>query len=178
MNLASPHINLLAAWVGLLLGFASGLVLGLFFRRDDWLGGYASFRRRLYRLAHISFFGLGVVNLCFYFTARSLAIAGPGVMIASWAFVAGAITMPICCVVMAHFPRTHLLFGAPVLSLLLGGIITVILVAGAQPHSGASGVDNRQPRETTQSSISNLQNLSMRSDLQVEHSFISTNLRP
>src|SRR6266567_899614 len=129
MNLACPQINLLAAWLGLLLGFASGLVLGLFFRREDWLGGYASFRRRLYRLGHISFFGLGIVNLCFYFTANALPISGLGMMIASWAFVIGAVTMPICCLVMAHFPKAHLIFGAPVLSLLLGGIITVLLVA-------------------------------------------------
>jgi hypothetical protein len=70
------QINLLAAWIGILLGFLSGLALGLFFHRDDWLGGYGSFRRRLYRLAHISLFGLGAINFFFYFTARALP-AGP-----------------------------------------------------------------------------------------------------
>src|SRR5882757_7584353 len=110
------QINLLAAWIGILLGFISGLALGLFFHREDWLGGYGSFTRRLYRLAHISFFGLGAVNFFFYFTARTF-IGGSMLPLASSAFIVGAITMPICCIIMAHFPNTHSLFALPVLSL-------------------------------------------------------------
>lgn len=121
------QINLLAAWMGILLGFLSGLALGLFFHREDWLGGYGSFKRRLYRLAHISFFGLGAVNFFFYFTARTLPM-GSMLSLASSAFVAGAITMPICCVIMAHFPKTHLLFALPVLSLVTGGILTIAAI--------------------------------------------------
>src|SRR6266436_1502559 len=63
------QLNLIAAWSGILAGFVSGLLLGLFFHREDWLGGFGSFKRRLYRLAHISLFGLAIVNLMFYFTA-------------------------------------------------------------------------------------------------------------
>jgi hypothetical protein len=121
------QINLLAAWVGILLGFLSGLALGLFFHREDWLGGYGSFTRRLYRLAHISFFGLGAVNLFFYFTARMF----PGnalIPLASSAFLAGAITMPVCCIIMAHFPNTHSLFALPVLSLVAGGVLTIAAI--------------------------------------------------
>src|SRR5215471_5817286 len=95
-----PHLNLIAAWLGILFGFASGLALGLFFQRDDWLGGYASLKRRLYRLGHISCFGLGAVNLFFYFTALSLPAVGRALAIAAWAFIAGAISMPICCCLM------------------------------------------------------------------------------
>src|SRR5438876_9357741 len=119
------QLNLIADWLGILLGFVSGLLLGLFFQRENWLGGYTSWKRRLYRLAHISFFGLGAVNLFFYFTAQHLAAASPALVIASWAFIAGAISMPSCCLLMAHFPRTHLLFAVPVLSLLLGGTLTL-----------------------------------------------------
>ena len=36
-------INEAFGWVWVLAGFLSGLVLGLFFQRDDWLGGYGSF---------------------------------------------------------------------------------------------------------------------------------------
>src|SRR6476646_8665042 len=66
-----PQINLAFAWCWIVVGFLSGMVQGLSFHREDWLGGYASFRRRLYRLAHISFFGLGAVNLFFYLTFSS-----------------------------------------------------------------------------------------------------------
>lgn len=121
------QINFFAAWFGILLGFLSGLALGLFFHRDNWLGGYSSFKRRLYRLAHISLFGLGAINLLFYFTARTLP---PGTLVefASSAFIIGAITMPICCLIMAHFPKTHLLFSVPVLSLIAGGILTIAAI--------------------------------------------------
>ena len=133
MKLSCPQINLLVAWLWIVLGFASGLILGLFFHRENWLGGYASFKRRLYRLGHISFFGLGVVNLAFYFTAISIMTPGRLLGIASWALVIGAISMPLCCGIMAHFPKAQMLFGVPVLSLLLGGSMTVLLVT--QSHS-------------------------------------------
>ena len=85
--------NLLIAWLWILLGFASGMVLGLFFHRENWLGGYASFKRRMYRLAHISCFGLGAVNLLFCLTVRAFSLSGPGMHLASMAFITGAIAM-------------------------------------------------------------------------------------
>lgn len=121
------QINLLAAWVGILLGFLSGFALGLGFHRENWLGGYGSFTRRLYRLAHISLFGLGAVNLFFYFTARVLP-ASTMLSLSSSAFITGAITMPICCLIMAHFPNTRMLFALPVVSLVSGGILTLLEV--------------------------------------------------
>lgn len=121
------QVNLLAAWVGVLLGFLSGATLGLCFHREDWLGGYGSFKRRLYRLGHISFFGLGAVNFFFYFTAHTLP-SGSMLMLASSAFIAGAITMPVCCVLMAHFPNTKNLFALPVVSLLAGAALTILEV--------------------------------------------------
>ena len=128
------QINLLVAWAGMLLGFLSGLALGLGFHREDWLGGYGSFTRRLYRLAHISFFGLGAVNFFFYVTARAMP---PGTLLAlaSSAFIAGAITMPICCLIMAHFPNTRSLFALPVFSLITGGALTLAAIYSAPSAS-------------------------------------------
>jgi len=112
----------------MLLGFLSGFALGLGFHRENWLDGYGSFKRRLYRLAHISCFGLGAVNFFFYFTARTLP-AGTLLQLASSAFIAGAITMPVCCVIMAHFPNTRSLFALPVVSLVAGGALTLMEVS-------------------------------------------------
>jgi len=123
------HANLLCAWIGILLGFLSGLGFGLFFHRENWLGGYGSFKRRMYRLAHISFFGLAVVNFMFFLTVQQPLITNhPSgtTSAASLAFIVGAISMPLCCFLMAHFPKTHLLFAVPVLSLLFGGTLTII----------------------------------------------------
>ena len=55
--------------------------------------------------------------------------AGPIVEIASSAFIGGGITMPICCLLMAHFPKAHMLFAVPVISLICAGILTVIVVS-------------------------------------------------
>lgn len=128
----NSNANLVLAWLWILLGFVSGMALGLFFHDDKWLGGYGSFKRRMYRLGHISFFGLGTVNLLFWLTIQKISPASPLAEFASWAFIVGAVTMPVCCLVMAHFPKAHLIFAVPVISLILGGVLTVILVcAGA-----------------------------------------------
>lgn len=119
------HANLLLAWLWIVLGFVFGLYLGLNFHRDDWLGGYGSLTRRLYRLGHISFFGLGFVNLLYFFTLRITPLSGPTVGVSSWSFVLGAVTMPICCLLMAHVPRLRPLFALPVTCLTLGGSLTL-----------------------------------------------------
>src|SRR5579859_5407481 len=111
------EVNLWFAWLWILLGFLSGMVLGMFFHRDNWLGGYGSFKRRMYRLGHISFFGLGAVNLLFWLTMDKIPVAGPLACSASWAFIVGGITMPMCCAAMANWPRARWLFSVPVLSL-------------------------------------------------------------
>ena len=122
------QINLTLAWLWILLGFVSGMALGLFFHGENWLGGYASFKRRMYRLGHISFFGLGAVNLLFCLTVQNFSLAGPLVHSASLAFIAGAIAMPLCCAVMAHFPKAHLIFSIPVVSLLIGGVLVLTVI--------------------------------------------------
>jgi hypothetical protein len=120
--------NLILAWLWILLGFISGMALGMFFHGENWLGGYGSFKRRMYRLGHISFFGLGAVNLLFCLTVQNFSLAGSLIHFASLAFIIGAIAMPVCCVVMAHFPKAHLVFSVPVVSLIAGGILTLMEV--------------------------------------------------
>ncbi len=128
MNTAAPTLNLLLAWMWIGLGFASGALLGLRIAREGWLGGYASFRRRMYRLGHISFFGLGFVNLAFYLTARaSQSLPAALLDVASATLGIGALAMPVCCLVMAHWPNASppALFALPVGTLLTGGFLTL-----------------------------------------------------
>lgn len=129
MNTPWLPYNLFLAWSWICLGFVSGMALGCGFHRDQWLGGYSSLRRRLYRLGHISFFGLGTLNLLFCLTVQMLQAGGGGWEFAAGSFAVGAITMPVCCVLMAHWPQTRLLFAVPVLSLLGGGVTVLWEVA-------------------------------------------------
>lgn len=95
------------------------------FHQDDWQGGYASFKRRMYRLAHISFFGLGTINFIFYSIATTEHFTGATVGIASWGFALGAITMPVCCYLMANNKRLTGIFAVPVLSLVTAASLTL-----------------------------------------------------
>lgn len=118
-------MNLLAGWIGLLVGVLSGSVIGLFFHDDHWLGGYASFSRRMLRLGHISFFGLGFVNMAFALTVERIGLTAPYAEIASMAFVAGAIAMPVCCLLAAWRKPLRRLFPVPVLAVAVG-ILSVL----------------------------------------------------
>src|SRR5439155_17300104 len=121
-------LNLHAAWIGFLLGFVSGAVLGLFFHREDWLGGYASWPRRMLRLGHISFFGIGFINLAFALTFRSLGVAAPEA--ASALLLVAAIGMPAICFLAAARERFRTLFFIPVLSVIAAtGIVIGRLVS-------------------------------------------------
>lgn len=125
MSVSPPQLNVILAWLWIALGVVFGFVLGNFFHQEDWLGGYASLKRRLYRLAHISIFGLAILNLLFYFTVKSRTPFGMGLVIASWGFLVGAISMPLCCLAMAHRPKLRALFLIPVLSLAVSAFLTL-----------------------------------------------------
>ncbi len=120
--------NEVFGWTWILAGLLGGLALGLGFHREDWLGGYASHPRRLLRLGHLSFIGLGILNILFARAAAGLALAPPWPHIASVTLIAGAVTMPLCCAVAARFPKANALFAVPVLSLIAGGIATILEV--------------------------------------------------
>lgn len=121
-----PALNLIGGWLGMLAGVVSGAIIGLFFHRDDWMGGYESYRRRLTRLGHIAFFGLGFVNLLFAATARDLLLRDFWLRLASWALILGAISMPLCCFLSAWRKPWRHLFPLPVLSVTTG-ILSILL---------------------------------------------------
>jgi hypothetical protein len=122
------ELNVWAAWIGIAMGLASGSIQGLFFAREDWLGGYASWPRRMLRLGHISFFGIAFLNLAYANTLYLLGDRQPAAL-PSLLLIAGAVLMPTICYLAAwHKPLRHLFF-LPVLSLL--GAASVLLGGGA-----------------------------------------------
>lgn len=112
-------VNLYAAWIGFLAGCVAGAVPGLFFHGEQWLGGYTSWPRRMVRLAHIAFFGIGFINLGFALTARALGLAG-GLAWPSGLLLVAAVAMPLVCYLSAWcMPFRHLFF-VPAASLTAG----------------------------------------------------------
>jgi len=118
--------NLLIGWIGVLGGVISGALIGLFFHNDTWMGGYGSYRRRLTRLGHISFFGLGFLNILFALSADKLNLAPPYLSVASVALVVGAVAMPACCFLSAWRKPFRHLFPIPVTAVLVG-IISLLM---------------------------------------------------
>lgn len=121
------HItNWYAGWSLLLAAFITGAILGLFFWREDFMGGYDSWRRRLTRLGHIALAALGVLNMVYGLSP--LPAAG------SWqangaaaGLIVGGIAMPLVCFLSAwKMPLRHL-FVIPVAAL-IAATICVLLV--------------------------------------------------
>lgn len=112
-------INFYAAWIGMFLGLCAGGVEGLFFHHEQWRGGYSSWRRRMVRLGHISFFGIGFINLAYALSVDYLAISTPS-PIPSSLLVLGALTMPLVCYLSAARKNFRHLFFIPAGSVILG----------------------------------------------------------
>ena len=122
-SLASLH--LLASWFGILAGFIAGAVLGLFFHEEQWAGGYCSYRRRMLRLGHISFFGLGFVNFVYSLTLKLFQPELPYQQTISAALIVGAVTMPLCCFLAAWKKPLRHLFPIPAASMLLAALLVL-----------------------------------------------------
>src|SRR2546423_14596175 len=123
MPAGGAFANWMAGWVLLLVAFICGAGVGLFFHREDFWGGYTSFRRRLVRLGHIALAALGALNVLF-------SIATPaGLRIASVLLIVGAVSMSTICFLTAWRDRFRHLFFIPVTSLFAG--VVLVLLRGA-----------------------------------------------
>jgi len=118
-------MNEIFGWLWVLVGFLSGLALGLGFHREDWLGGYGSLRRRMVRLGHVSLVALGALNVLYAHTATRLVLPPALASVASAALIVGAVTMPACCGLMAWRPGFRPLFAIPIVSLVLGAVLVI-----------------------------------------------------
>jgi len=117
--------NIVAAWMAFLFGALAGAVAGLLFHDEAWLGGYGSWRRRLMRLGHVAFFGLGFINLGFGLTVQALGLASRGIDDASFLLIVGLITMPLVCYLAAWKKGFRHLFIVPVGSVVVAVALTI-----------------------------------------------------
>lgn len=122
--IASPA-SLQLGWSLILAAFVSGAVIGLKFHRDDWLGGYASFSRRMLRLGHIALAALGVLNILFAIMPAGLLLPR-NALVAALLLAIGAVLMPLICFLSAWRECHRRLFFLPVLAL-LGGVVSILL---------------------------------------------------
>lgn len=111
-------------WGLILTAFVTGAILGLFFYREDFLGGYASFRRRILRLGHIALAALGAINILY---GLSPLASEPSLetRVASLGFIIGGVTMPAVCFLTSWRAGFRHLFFIPVSALIVAAIQTL-----------------------------------------------------
>jgi hypothetical protein len=112
-------LNWYAGWSLILAGFLSGAIIGLWFHREDFLGGYQDWRRRLLRLGHIAMVALGFLNVVYSQSAADHALAGH-------LLIAGGIAMPTVCVLSAWRKPLKVLFPLPVV-MLVAAVVLILL---------------------------------------------------
>jgi hypothetical protein len=113
----------------ILAAFVSGAIIGLYFHRDDFLGGYTSFPRRILRLGHISLAALGIINILFSLAPLPSEPSWRA-QTASMGFIVGGLTMPSVCFLSAWRKGLRHLFFVPVTALIVAGIFTLRIVGG------------------------------------------------
>ena len=120
-------LNFSAGWWLILTAFVSGAIIGLGFHREDFLGGYHSFRRRLLRLGHVALAALGMLNVVYGLSPVPPATGGlaalPGRLL-----LAGAIAMPLVCFLSVWRKFCRYFFFIPV-TLLLSAVILIIYLS-------------------------------------------------
>ena len=112
-------LNAISAWTGMFLGVVSGIAMGLFFHRDDWLGGYDSWPRRMLRLGHLAFFGFAFVNLAYALTLKYLGWPEPHPLTAGALAASTLLTPAVCFLAAWHKPLRHF-FALPTVCTLVG----------------------------------------------------------
>lgn len=113
-------LNWYFGWSSILAAFATGAVIGLFFYREDFLGGYNSFRRRILRLGHIAQAALGMMNVLAGVDQLQRELAYPE--LAQWGLVVGGFSMPLVCFLSAWRPGFRHWFFVPVTALVTAAI--------------------------------------------------------
>jgi hypothetical protein len=117
-------MNWYFGWGLILTAFVTGAIVGVFFHREDFLGGYASFRRRILRLGHIALAALGMINVLYGLSPVAAEPSLPA-RIASVGFIIGGVTMPAVCFLTSWRAGFRLLFFVPVTALVIAVLQTL-----------------------------------------------------
>jgi hypothetical protein len=123
--------NRVIAWTSLTLGAGTGLIMGMWsfdgpVTVPSWLGDYGETSRRLARLGHIAFFGIGMLNL---FLVWELGRIRLGPVAQKWALVAmniGNVFLPLSLFVAAAFRPLKYLMSVPATSVFVALLIAAI----------------------------------------------------
>jgi hypothetical protein len=127
-------------WLSACLGAASGLILGLWsfdgpFAVPGWLGDYDQTGRRLARLGHIAFFGLGILNVLIAAELGRVSLSPRGRCAAAWAMNFGNVFLPLTLFAAAAYRPLKYGMSAPAVSVAAALFITAYGVCRSKPRT-------------------------------------------
>ena len=122
--------NRIIGWMSLALGAGTGMVMGLWsfdgpVATPSWLGDYGETSRRLVRLGHIAFFGLGILNLLLARELPRLSLGGPARRTAARAMNFGNVFLPLTLFAAAGYHPLKYAMTLPVSAVFLALVLTV-----------------------------------------------------
>ena len=133
--------NRVVGWSSLALGAVTGLILGLWsfdgpMAVPEWLGGYGDTSRRLMRLGHIAFFGLGILNLLLARELSLLGLRAGARRAASVAMNFGNIFLPLTLIAAAVYRPFKYLMPLPALAVTIAMALAAWgALRGSNPES-------------------------------------------
>jgi hypothetical protein len=133
--------NRLVGWTSLAVGIAVGLVMGLWsfdgpMQPPDWIGEYADTSRRLVRLGHIAFIGLGTIDILIERELERSSLAPAARAVASWSMVVGNVLLPMTLFAAAANRPVKYFMAVPASAVFLA---LVLAAAGSRLRSTSFG---------------------------------------
>ena len=133
--------NRLVAWTGFCLGVISGSLMGLWafdgpLDPPTWIGDYDNTSRRLIRLGHISFFGIGYLNLLLARELPGFDLERRGKALESRCMNAANIALPFMLFAAAAYAPVKYLLPIPVFATLIA--LTIAAWGAWRDVQGAS----------------------------------------
>lgn len=134
-------LNLAVGWASLAVGAITGLVLGIWsfggpIPVPEWIGDYDALPRRLLRLGHIAFFGLGILNIALAHHLRRTRTFGFPSGLSLGAMNLGNIFLPLTLIAAAAYEPAKYLMSLPAiavtLALVVGAYVAILDTAGAE----------------------------------------------
>jgi hypothetical protein len=143
--------NRRVGWVSTCVGAASGLILGLWsfdgpFAVPGWLGEYDNTARRLARLGHIAFFGLGILNILVAMELRRNSLGLKARRVASWTMNFGNVFLPLTLFAAAAYRPCKYFMSAPAVAVFIALTFIAYGAVCGPIHTEAEGSDHDQSR--------------------------------
>jgi hypothetical protein len=145
--MATMHFrNGAVGWASVAAGVGVGLVMGLWsfdgpMPVPAWLGEYGDTSRRLARLGHIAFIGLGILDILADRELRQTTLGPRATTAASWLLIAGNTLLPITLFAAAAWRPLKYLMPLPAMAVFAALVLLALGSGGASPHAQPGAID-------------------------------------